>query len=165
MAIEIERKFLVLNDDWRASADGGLEIRQGYLTDGLNPSVRVRTKGAKGFLTIKGDEDPLSRFESEFEIPHGDARDLLDRFCGGRILSKTRHRIDAGSSLVWEVDCFHGSLDGLVLAEIELPYAEMTFSRPSWIGNEVTHDHRYLNSNLCKLSLRDITNLVNNDIR
>lgn len=165
MATEIERKFLVLGDGWLSHGLKGVDISQGYLTTGLHPSIRVRCKAGKGFLTIKDGDHALNRFESEFEIPFYQAQDLLNRFCARSLLAKTRFTLSAGSGLYWEIDVFHGALDGLVLAEIELPEEQALFEKPDWLGPEVTGDPRYLNANLLSLSAADTAQLVNESKR
>jgi adenylate cyclase len=162
LGIEIERKFLVRNDGWLSDDLTKTEVRQGYLTEGLSPSVRVRCKGGKGFLTVKDDQSTLARFEAEFEIPYRDAAELLDRFCATATLSKIRYTVDAGDGLVWEVDKFQGRLCGLTVAEIELPYAEYPITMPLWLGAEVTNDPRYLNANLRRLDELAVRALLRN---
>ena len=144
--IEIERKFLIKDGDTlRAKLINGKEISQGYLFTENAKSCRVRVKGAKGFLTLKFGTDMLSRNEFEYEIPFEEACELLTH-CD-KVLQKTRYEIPAGVH-VWEIDVFSGALDGLILAEIELSDAQETIQLPSWVGEEVTHDPKYLNVNL-----------------
>jgi CYTH domain-containing protein len=148
MKMEIERKFLVVGDEWRAAADAGRLCEQGYITSGPSgATVRVRRIGEKGFLTIKGPGDGISRPELEYEIPVDEAEYLLKNFCGGRIVSKTRYLIQS-EGLVWEIDDFSEKNRGLVLAEIELETAEQVFKKPGWLGQEVSHDPRYFNAAL-----------------
>jgi adenylate cyclase len=144
MAIEIERKFLVSGDDWRT--DQGVLIRQGYLNRDKERTVRVRIAGAGAFLTVKGINLGATRSEFEYEIPPGDAEQLL-QICDGPIIDKTRHLV-VYAGMTWEIDVFHGANEGLVLAEIELDSALQTFTKPAWLGPEVTTDFRYFNSNL-----------------
>ena len=144
--IEIERKFLIKDGDTlRAKLINGKEISQGYLFTENAKSCRVRVKGTKGFLTLKFGTDLLSRTEFEYEIPFEEACELLTR-CD-KVLQKTRYEIPVGNH-VWEIDVFSGALDGLILAEIELSDAAETIELPSWVGEEVTHDPKYLNVNL-----------------
>ncbi len=146
MAKEIERKFLVKNDEWRGQA-AGKRYRQGYLSTVKERTVRVRTAGEKGFLTIKGITVGASRPEYEYEIPVGDADEMLDGLCEKPLIEKTRYRIpDAG--LTWEVDEFEGDNAGLITAEVELKDENQSVSLPAWIGQEVTGDPRYFNANL-----------------
>ena len=144
MATEIERKFLVQGTQWRN--DTGVRFSQGYLNRDKERTVRVRLAGRKAFLTIKGVTRGPSRTEFEYEIPMEDAEQLL-KLCDGPIIEKTRYRIVHQGS-TWEVDEFLGENAGLVIAEIELTSEDQPFSRPPWLGEEVTHDRRYYNSNL-----------------
>lgn len=148
MAIEIERKFLVTSDAWRQGARTE-EIKQGYLASGSRCVVRVRTKGSKGFLTIKSSARGMSRAEFEYEVPLADAVAMLQGLSAKAPIEKTRHVvIYAGKT--WEVDEFHGVNAGLVVAEIELGSETETFAKPSWLGQEVTEDIRYANASLAE---------------
>ena len=148
MGTEIERKFLVAGEGWRAQAMGpGLPLRQGYLHAGP-PIVRIRQVGEAGFLTIKG-PGLLARAEYEYPIPAAEAAELLATLCRPPIIEKTRTRVRHGG-LVWEVDEFAGHLAGLVLAEVELASADQPFARPDWLGREVTEDARYQNAALSR---------------
>jgi len=149
MGIEIERKFLVRNDNWRALAQG-MPYRQGYIMANPDCTVRVRIAGNQGYLTIKGATTGISRAEYEYDIPLEDAAQLLDTLCQPPLIEKTRYRIPAAAGLVWEVDEFAGENQGLIIAEIELPNAEQPVELPDWIGPEVSDDPRYSNSNLAK---------------
>lgn len=144
--IEIERKFLV-DGDFKSFAHESLKICQGYLATDEGRTVRVRIKGDRGFLTIKGktSDSGMSRFEWEKEIPEDEARRLLG-LCEATI-DKTRYLVDIGKH-VYEVDEFHGDNEGLVMAEVELESEDEQFERPSWLGQEVTGDRRYYNSML-----------------
>lgn len=147
MGIEIERKFLVAGDGWRALVTRSATLRQGYLASGGVATVRVRTIGdERGYLTIKADGTALSRAEFEYEIPVAEARQLL-RYCGGAQIEKVRHWLALGGG-EWVVDEFRGRHEGLVLAEVELESATATFETPAWLGQEVTGDARYYNSRL-----------------
>lgn len=148
MASEIERKFLVTSDAWRALAHG-THYRQGYLSTVKERTVRVRTIDDQAFLTIKGLTVGVTRAEYEYPIPHADATALLDRLCEQPLVEKTRYKIPF-AGLVWEVDEFHGVNQGLVVAEVELPSADAAFEKPTWVGLEVSHDSRYFNSNLIR---------------
>jgi len=145
MAIEIERKFLVTGNDWRQSR--GVYCVQGYLSRDKDRTIRVRRYGNKAFLTVKGVTTSASRAEFEYEIPLADAEELF-KLCDGPLIEKVRHRVFY-NGLTWDVDEFLGENEGLVLAEIELDHEAQSFERPPWLGEEVTHDHRYFNSNLC----------------
>ena len=147
MAQEIERKFLVRTDEWRSLAKA-TRYRQGYLSSLKERVVRVRTIDDKGFLTIKGINEGLTRLEFEYDIPLADADNLLD-LCEKPIIEKTRSKIPLGG-LVWEIDEFFGDNAGLIVAEVELESEDQAFEKPSWIGVEVSGDPRYFNSNLIK---------------
>jgi adenylate cyclase len=146
--IEIERKFLVKNDSFKTAAFTQNHIAQGYLSSVPERTVRVRIKGEKGFLTIKGisNESGLSRFEWEKEIPIEEAKKLL-LLCEKGVIDKTRFEVKSGNH-VYEIDVFYGDNEGLIIAEIELDSETETFEKPSWLGEEVTHDKRYYNSYL-----------------
>jgi len=146
---EIERKFLVIDDSYRSLAYDKSEILQGYICSGHGHTVRVRTRGEKGYLTIKGPSiDGISRFEWEKEITLQDARELFSLCRAGRI-EKTRYLVKNGKHTV-EVDEFHGGNEGLVFAEIELSDANEPFLRPSFLGKEVTGNQRYYNAYISK---------------
>ncbi|NJR64687.1 MAG: CYTH domain-containing protein [Leptolyngbyaceae cyanobacterium CRU_2_3] len=149
MAIEIERKFLVTGDDWRTLAIGTV-YRQGYIVSGNGRTVRVRIAGDQGYLTIKGSAIGISRSEYEYAIPVSDAAEMLDALCDRPQIEKTRYKIPY-DGLIWEVDEFSGENQGLILAEVELSSPDQPVSIPAWIGQEVSHDIRYFNSNLAKL--------------
>lgn len=147
MAKEIERKFLV-SGEFRQDSPESYRIMQGYICSDPDRTVRVRVRGDKGFLTIKGRSsgDGLSRYEWEKEIPVFEAVELM-ALCGSGVIDKTRYLVPFGRH-TYEVDVFHGANEGLVLAEIELAEEQETFEKPSWLGEEVTGDARYYNSML-----------------
>jgi CYTH domain-containing protein len=150
MKQEIERKFLVMGDGWRKAAAAGLLCCQGYLASGGDgATVRVRLLGEKGFLTIKGPTQGISRPEMEYEIPVPDAEYMLENLCGDRMISKMRYILDY-NGLRWEIDEFHGRNQGLILAEIELESENQPFETPDWLGKEVSHDPRYRNAELAR---------------
>lgn len=152
MAVEIERKFLVVSDDWRAQADAGTRYDQGYIkTQDKSVTVRVRTTGEKAFLTLKADlsHTAVTRQEFEYEIPVKDAQAMLENLCQGGRVQKTRYLVNAGQSC-FEVDVFDGDNAGLILAEIELKSEGQSFARPPWLGQEVTQDKRYSNAALAQ---------------
>ena len=144
MGTEIERKFLVVGDQWRSLGQGN-RYCQGYLS--TRPTVRVRIAGDQGYLTIKGPSDGVSRAEFEYGIPLGDAQTMLATLCQRPFVEKVRTKIPI-DGLVWEVDEFMGDNHGLILAEVELTAADQAFEIPSWIGIEVSGDPRYFNSYL-----------------
>ena len=149
MALEIERKFLVTSDAWRAQARSRELLRQGYLESGERSSIRVRTAGDKAWLNIKAKRSGMTRLEFEYPIPRQDADEILDELCKGPRVEKYRHEIPVGAH-TWEVDEFLGDNQGLIVAEIELSDEAEQFERPAWLGEEVTHDERYYNFNLAK---------------
>lgn len=146
MAIEIERKFLVVGDAWRDAP--AVFYSQGYLNRDKARTVRVRIAGEEAFLTIKGTSVGARRAEFEYPIPVWDARELL-AMCEQPLIEKNRRKI-LHEGFVWEVDEFLGENLGLVVAEIELPAEDTAFARPDWVGEEVTEDVRYFNSNLSR---------------
>ena len=146
MAKEIERKFLIAGEGWRDEAAGTF-FRQGYLSTVKERTVRVRSKGDQGFLTVKGISVGATRAEFEYEIPLEDANEMLDSLCERPIIEKTRYRVSY-QGFVWEVDEFAGDNAGLIVAEIELASEDQKFPRPPWVGREVSDDPRYFNANL-----------------
>ena len=152
MGIEIERKFLVTSDAWKAGAKG-LAYRQGYIRTENKTTVRVRTAGEKGVLTLKGKSSGLSREEFEYEIPRDDAIRMLQTMCAPEQIEKIRYKIKVGDH-TWEVDEFLGDNKGLIVAEIELKAEDEKFEKPTWLGKEVSDDKRYTNSNLAKTPFR-----------
>jgi adenylate cyclase len=147
MAKEIERKFLLADDAWRSLVVRRRDMRQGYLANTDRTSVRVRISDAQAWLNIKSGALAAVRDEFEYEIPSGDARLLLDTVAQKPIVEKTRHWVPF-DGFEWEIDEFHGRNEGLIVAEIELDFEEQSFSRPAWIGREVTDQPRYYNVNL-----------------
>lgn len=141
---EVEHKFLVRSDQWRDSGSG-VRYRQGYLSVDEGCTVRVRAGGGTGYLTIKGPRRGVTRPEFEYPIPLADAEAMIKTLCGGRVVEKTRYRVPH-EGFVWEVDEFHGANAGLVLAEIELEREGQPFTKPAWVGQEVTEDYRYTNA-------------------
>lgn len=147
MGMEIERKFLLSNDDWRPL---GIPVHyaQGYLVADGERTVRVRVAGTSAFLTIKGKSQGFSRSEFEYEIPVDEALEML-QLCAIPVIEKYRTKI-LFEGKIWEIDEFEGENKGLIMAEIELKSEDETFVVPPWIGQEVTGDIRYFNSNLAK---------------
>ncbi|MEC9364992.1 MAG: CYTH domain-containing protein [Pseudomonadota bacterium] len=147
MALEIERKFLVVGDDWRAQVSRAARMRQGYLSrEAGRASVRVRVEDDRATLNIKAAVVGSARAEYEYAIPVGEARELLETLCVGR-LEKIRHYIER-DGIVWEVDEFTGDNAGLIVAEVELSAVDQAFVRPQWLGRELTDDRRYYNHHL-----------------
>jgi adenylate cyclase len=149
MAQEIERKFLV-KGDFKSESEKATRITQGYLSSIPERTVRVRIKGSKGFITIKGigNASGASRYEWEKEIPVEEVEELL-KICEPGVIDKTRYLVTKGKH-TFEVDEFYGENEGLIVAEVELSSEEESFEKPSWLGEEVTGDARYFNSMLMK---------------
>jgi adenylate cyclase len=144
VAVEIERKFLLSSERWRAAVTQSEEIVQGYLAESETSSVRIRIAGEDASLNIKGPTLGITRREFEYDLPPADAREILTQFCAARIIRKTRHHAEhEGHS--WEIDEFSGGNTGLIVAEIELSSENEIFVRPEWLGDEVTGDPRYYN--------------------
>ncbi len=150
MAQEIERKFLV-KGDYKNHVSKETKIVQGFLSTVPERTVRVRIKGDQGFLTVKGigNKSGASRYEWEKEISLDDANDLM-AICEPGVIDKTRFIVEANGDLVFEVDEFYGENEGLTVAEIELPSEDAEFSKPEWLGEEVTGQVKYYNSMLMK---------------
>ena len=149
MAIEIERKFLVKNDDWRQSSDAGVAIAQGYFGSPQKASIRVRIQGNSANINIKSARLGISRHEYEYAIPLEDARHMLDELCVRPVIEKHRYHCEYQGH-IWEIDVFEGDNAGLVVAEIELGDENETFAIPDWAGEDVSHDPRYYNVSLLK---------------
>lgn len=148
MSLEIERKFLVLNDTYKQQSFSHSHIQQGYITSERGRTVRIRIRDDRSYITIKGPslDGGLSRYEFEQEIPLADARQLM-KLCEPGIIDKTRWLVRSGDHIV-EVDEFFGENEGLVMAEVELRTTTETVALPDFIGKEVTGDRRYYNSQL-----------------
>jgi adenylate cyclase len=149
MGREIERKFLLRSEDWRGEVERSERIAQGYLARDEHRAVRVRLQGEHAHINIKYSIDGIHRLEYEYPIPTADAREILERVASRPLIDKTRHLVRRGGHL-WEIDEFHAENAGLVVAEIELGSAEEYFDRPDWLGEEVSEDARYYNSNLSR---------------
>jgi adenylate cyclase len=148
--IEIERKFLLKNDDYKPLIVKSINIKQGYISAEKGHSVRVRSKGNKAYLTIKGasNRNGISRFEWEHEIDVDDLEGLFS-LCQNGIIEKTRHLVPLGKHII-EIDEFEGDNKGLILAEIELESENEPYEKPEWLGEEVTGNRQYYNSFLSK---------------
>ena len=147
MATEIEHKYLVIKDIWgKVIPNKSVEIKQAYLLTDPEKTIRIRTKGNAGFITIKGKSNGASRLEFEYEIPIDDANDLINKFCSN-LIEKTRHLV-IHENHTWEVDEFKGLNAGLIVAEIELNSEDENYLIPDWIDKNVTDDLSYANSNL-----------------
>lgn len=153
MLREIERKFLVRNDTWREATSQRMHLIDGLLASDNDRKVRVRFYDERATLTFKGLREGIGRDEFEFDIPAADGRILLEKHCQGRVLEKTRHLVSF-DGLEWTVDEYHGLLEGVVLAEIELPSEDTVFSKPGWLGREVTGNPDYRKANLLEARKR-----------
>jgi adenylate cyclase len=147
MAIEIERKFRVVDDSWRRQIRSSTLLRQGYLANTMRASVRVRLAADAGWLSVKAMTPGFARAEYEVAIPGDDANEMLDSLCEGALVEKWRH-IVIHEGHEWEIDEFLGENAGLIVAELELDSQDEPFARPAWLGEEVTHDEHYYNFRL-----------------
>lgn len=154
MAIEIERKFLVVGEGWRAAADAGIRFRQGYLHGSERSSVRVRIEGDVARLNIKSATLGIRRQEFEYDIPLDDAMTMLDTLCEKPLIEKVRYHVPYGNH-TWEVDVFEGDNAGLVVAEVELECEDSRFELPPWAGAEVSAKPRYYNVCLVRHPYKD----------
>lgn len=154
MAIEIERKFLLVNDSWRQEVKVSKRLRQGYLLGSSKSSVRIRISDEQANLNIKSATLGISRKEYEIPLPINDAIEMLNDLCDKPLIEKTRH-IVVYKGHTWEIDEFYGDNDGLVVAEIELINEDEDFEKPSWIGDEVSDDKRYYNVCLIQHPYKD----------
>jgi adenylate cyclase len=154
MPKEIERKFLVIKPLWDAlPKPAGILVRQGYLSADTLCNIRVRVYGDKGFITLKGKQDGISREEFEYEIPHADVEEILRKFTPPQT-AKFRYLIPHMGH-TWDVDVFIEENEGLIAAEIELGSENEPFERPDWVEKEVTDDPKYLNSNLSRVPYKE----------
>ncbi len=149
MATEIEHKFLVRDDRWRGQVERSVWIRQGYLTSNARCSVRVRVADGRGFLNLKSGTLGIQRSEYEYSIPLVEAEEILDTLCEKPLLEKIRHFLRYGEHL-WEIDEFADDNAGLIVAEVELDHPDESFARPDWLGEDISHDLRYYNSQLAR---------------
>jgi len=149
MATEIERKFLVTNENWRTQATQQKSIKQGYFGPPNKASIRIRIDGDAANINIKSATLDIVRKEYEISVPLNDAEEMLQHLCERPFIEKVRHLVPQGAH-VWEVDEFSGDNLGLIVAEIELSSADEAFEKPDWLGEEVSHDERYYNVRLVK---------------
>ena len=147
VGLEIERKFLVVHNQWPRHQPG-IYFKQGYISTHKTGVVRVRVAGKKAFLTVKGENKGSSRLEFEYQIPVQEAEVMLRELCRKPLIEKTRYSIKYRGK-TWEIDEFHGENRGLIIAEVELESPEEVFLKPPWAAEDVTGDSRYFNSNLC----------------
>ena len=150
MGVEIEHKYLVKNDGYRLMACSKSVIRQGFLSRDPERTVRVRLRDGKGYITIKGRGTGMAHPEFEYEVPEADSMQML-ALCEPPIIEKTRHIVMYDGNR-WEVDEFHGALEGLVMAELEVESENKRFELPPFVGKEVTGDPQYYNSQLGVMS-------------
>jgi len=157
MGVEIERKFLLKNNDWKAAVTKTLTIQQGYLQSGLETSqkssVRLRITNEQANINIKSVDLAIVRQEFEYNIPLADAKHMLATLCDNIVITKTRYHVPYGEHL-WEIDVFDGDNAGLQMAEIELTHPDESFEVPPWIGKEVSDDERFYNIYLLKTPFR-----------
>lgn len=151
MSKEIERKYLVCGSSYRHQAIQKKDMMQGYLSLDPDATVRIRIVGDKAFITVKSRNIGAVRNEWEYPVPIEEAKEMLRSCCKSRLIEKTRYIVEAPHNLKWEIDEFHGSLDGLVIAEIELPDEDFEVALPDFIGEDVTGNPRYYNSSLASL--------------
>ena len=149
MAEEIERKFLLRNDDWRQAVVETRDYRQGYMANTDRCSIRIRLSADRAHINIKGATLTIRRREYDYEIPYEDGLEMLEGFCQDAIVEKRRHIVDYAGHR-WEIDVFSGQNAGLVMAEIELADVDEPFERPPWLGEEVSDDPRYYNVYLAR---------------
>lgn len=149
MAREIERKFHVRGEGWKEAATGSIRYVQGYLANGEAASVRIRSDGRRAWLNIKSATLDIERIEYEYPVPLADGEDMLERLCEGALVEKRRWFVP-WDDRIWEIDVFEGENEGLVVAELELASVDEAFSRPPWIGREVSDDPRFYNVYLAR---------------
>lgn len=147
MAIEIEHKFLLANNNWRNLVYKKQRYKQGYLSSQQTSSIRIRINDDAAWLNIKSATIGTARLEFEYEIPLSDAESIIENLCSKPLIDKVRHFVKHDTN-IWEIDEFFGENEGLIVAEIELSEITQCFKKPEWIGAEVTHDLRYYNNNL-----------------
>lgn len=149
MADEIEHKFLIKNQQWKQNVHKSTEYKQGYMVSDKNKSVRIRISDNKAWLNIKSATIGTSRKEFEYEIPLEEGTEILYTLCERPLIEKIRHLVTYKQH-IWEIDVFSGDNESLIVAEVELNSIDEHFDKPSWLGQEVTHDIRYYNNSLCK---------------
>ncbi|OUW60294.1 MAG: adenylate cyclase [bacterium TMED198] len=147
MKNEIEKKFLVVSESYKEIANEKYKIKQGYISETKKAVTRVRISNKAAYITIKENKKEISKLEFEYSIPIKEGQYLIENLCNDEIITKTRYIVEF-EGFLWEVDEFKGKNKGLVIAEIELEGETQKFSKPKWIGDEVTNDERYYNINL-----------------
>ena len=148
--LELERKFLLKNDSWKEDVFLTSEIEQGYISSSDISSTMVRIKDGIGYIIVKSNKHKLERETFEYEIDQEEARNMIDLFSLYVPIKKTRHLVDTGDGLLWEIDEFHEENEGLVVAEIEMKDENNDLYLPDWIGEEVTANPKYYNSEINK---------------
>ncbi len=156
MAVEIEKKFLIISNNWRDDASEGVQFLQGYFATNDSCSIRVRIAGNKANLNIKSATLGVTRTEYEYSISMKDAEQMLQNLCIQPLIEKTRYHVKHDEH-TWEVDVFAGKNEGLVVAEIELKSTNEAFTKPNWIGDEVSDDPRYYNVSLVSYPYKNWT--------
>jgi adenylate cyclase len=154
VALEIERKFIVINDLWNKSVISQKVIKQGYIATTSKATVRVRLAGDQAYINIKGSTVGIRRREYEYPIPVEEAQELLEHMVTGTVIDKVRYKVRCGDHH-WDLDLFQGPNQGLVVAEIELEHEDEQFEMPEWAGEEVSGDTRYYNASLVKYPFCD----------
>ncbi|MDB6179309.1 CYTH domain-containing protein [Paracoccus sp. Z330] len=149
MPKEIERKFLLVNDSWREHVSQAVNLRDGLIAFEGGRKVRIRFYNERATLTVKGPRQGITRDEFEYEIPHSDGLAMLDAHCPSGVMEKTRYHVPYGG-FEWIVDEYRGILDGIILAEVELPSEDIDFPKPPWAGQEVTGQPEYRQINMLR---------------
>ncbi|MBL3526569.1 MAG: CYTH domain-containing protein [gamma proteobacterium endosymbiont of Lamellibrachia anaximandri] len=149
MPVEIERKYLVINNKWKIQVESEATLKQGYLATLPNASIRVRVAKGCAHLNIKSVTLGISRSEYEYEIPLEEGEEILANLTAGPIIDKVRYKVRCGNH-IWDLDLFHGDNEGLIVAEVELDAEDETFEMPEWAGEEVSGDPKYYNASLVK---------------
>ena len=160
MPIEIERKFLVTDDDWKQSVVKTARIRDGLVAFENGRKVRVRILDDRATIAIKGQRNGLGRFEYEYSISTSEAEEILRTVCEGRHLEKVRHYVPYAGAM-WEIDVYEGVLEGVVFAEVELDREDRQLELPNWVGQEVTGDGRYSKISMQRKRLQVIPTSLN----
>ncbi|MCU7916207.1 MAG: CYTH domain-containing protein [Candidatus Thiodiazotropha sp. (ex Gloverina cf. vestifex)] len=153
MGLEIERKFLVINELWKSHVESESQLKQGYLATQNNATIRVRIAENQAMLNIKGVTTGIRRSEYEYEIPLQDAQEMLDNLTEDSIIDKVRYQVRCGNH-IWDLDVFHGENKGLIIAEVELSTEDEGFIIPEWAGLEVSGDIKYYNASLVRKPYR-----------
>lgn len=155
MSVEIERKFLVKNEQWRQYVREEQHITQGYIkAEDATVRIRCYKDDRTAEITVKGKRNGISRLEFEYDIPYADAREMQDKLCQTGLVEKTRHLLKY-KGMLWELDEFHGANEGLLIAEVELVDEHQVIAIPGWAGDDVSYESKYRNSRLCIYPYQD----------